>query len=269
MSRTRAADRPVNVSAAATSSLTCSIRFRRPGSLAWADRRRAKAMTASVSCAAAHDAIRRAAHSTPTSSLSPSWDSSPSRAAPAAAGSAAQAPVSASGPEPAASARNPARTGPGSSRSSGPPAANPTPAGPPSWCRNPAANASPAPVHAGDMYSSARSAGRSASHASSPSGGLVSGSNGSSSYGSPSGSPTHGSSAPPPPPLAAPSAPLALSPGSTVIPVTSLRSQSVFRVSLILSTATDNPTRHRTGTHEREVSRPSCWSAPGSRRGRE
>ncbi len=71
--RSRPADRPVRVSAAAISSVTCSA-CRDPAAPAAsaAERRRARVSTAAASPAAAHDAIRRHPHSTPISSDSPS-----------------------------------------------------------------------------------------------------------------------------------------------------------------------------------------------------
>jgi hypothetical protein len=44
-----------------------------------------------------------------------------------------------------------------------PPAANPGPGGPSSWCRNPAGRASPSPVHGPDNHASRTSSGRPAS----------------------------------------------------------------------------------------------------------
>ena len=128
--RSRPADRPVRVSAAAISSVTCSACRDLAGPADAAARRFARVRTAAASPAAAHDAIRRQPHSTPISSDSPSCPCPPVAAAVAVASASAS-------------------HGPGARVSRTPPAANPAPDGPARrWCRNPAGIDSPLPVHA-------------------------------------------------------------------------------------------------------------------------
>ena len=113
-----AAARPVKVSSAAISSSSCSM-ARSPVAV----RRRASSLMAATSPAAAQDASRRDAHSSPAISSS----SRPSR------------------PPPAARSASPASTGPGAITSAAPPAANPLPCWPGVLCVKPAVSASGTP----------------------------------------------------------------------------------------------------------------------------